>query len=91
MKKWISQRDETESLQNELKAKIALVDQLAAALDEERNKVITLTDDLRALREQQSTERNSRRSRWGHSGSQDGTQHKPMFLGRAKRFFGFLT
>jgi len=95
VKKWISQRDETESLQKELKAKIALVDQLTAALDEERKKVITLTNDLRALREQQSTERNSRRSRRRHAGSQDGlehgTQHKPMFFGRAKRFFGFLT
>jgi len=79
-------------LQKELKTKIALVDQLAAALDEERNKVIMLTDDLRALREQQSTESNSRRSRRGHSGSQGGmTQYKAMFLGRAKRFFGFLT
>jgi len=76
-------------------AKIALVDQLTAALDEERKKAITLTNDLRALREQQSTERNSRRSRRRHSGSQDGlehgAQHKPMFLWRAKRFFGFLT
>jgi len=95
VKKWISQCDETESLQKEFKAKIALVDQLVALLDEERKKVMTLTDDLTALWEQQSTERNSRRSRRRHSGSQDGlehgTQRKPTFLRRAKRFFGFLT